>query len=261
MSGWGTAIFSDDTACDVRDDYRDLVGDGISGPEATNRLVDEWRDTLRDPDDCPVFWLALAATQWKCGRLETRVREKALEIIAGGLGLQRWTEDPKLLQKRKAVLAKLEEQLRSPPPAEKRIPKRFRDHCDWEVGEVIAYQLPSGKWALLRVIDFHSDKGGTCPICELLDWTGDEIPARDVMAALPVRRTGLNDVARRPNDLTRFMIGRTSERELPQKRVKRLGIKLEPFQKTTADKRTVWPVRVYLWRDLDATLERDFGVG
>lgn len=262
MGAWGTAIFSDDTACDVRDDYRDHVGDGLSGPEATNRLVDEWRATLRDPDEGPVFWLALAATQWKCGRLETRVRDKALEIIAGGSGLQRWTEDPKLFKKRKAVLAKLEEQLRSPPPAEKPIPKRFRDCCDWEVGEVIGYQLLSGKWTLFRVIDYHSDKGGICPICELLDWVGDEIPARDVLAELPVRLTAATDIGRRPNELTRFMIGRTSERELPQKRLKRLGIKLEPCQKPPPGERgkVPWPVRVYLWRSLDSELQRDFGV-
>src|SRR4051812_35764379 len=113
MGAWGTAIFSDDTAVDVRDDYRDHVGDGLSGPAATDRLLDEWRTTLGDPDEGPVFWLSLAATQWKCGRLEPRVLEKALEVISSGAGLERWKDDPKLLKKRQTVLAKLEEQLSS----------------------------------------------------------------------------------------------------------------------------------------------------
>ena len=104
MGTWGTAIFSDDTASDVRSDYRDYVGDGLSGTAATDRVVNEWRETLRDPDEGPVFWLALAATQWECGRLESRVRDKALEVIASGSGLRRWAEDPKLLTKRKSVL-------------------------------------------------------------------------------------------------------------------------------------------------------------
>jgi hypothetical protein len=116
MGAWGTALFSDDTASDVRDDYRDHVGDGLSGPAATDRLLNEWRQTLSDPDEGPVFWLALAATQWKCGRLETRVLEKALEVIAGGSDLHRWQDNPRLLKKRQAVLVKLGEQLRSPPP-------------------------------------------------------------------------------------------------------------------------------------------------
>lgn len=78
MGAWGTALFSDDTACNVRDDYRDQIGEGLSGPEATDRLLNEWRETLRDPDDGPVFWLALAATQWRCGRLESRVKEEVV---------------------------------------------------------------------------------------------------------------------------------------------------------------------------------------
>jgi hypothetical protein len=262
MGAWGTAIFSDDTAADVRGDFRDLVGDGLSGPEATDRLLNEWRETLNDPDDGPVFWLAIAETQWKCGRLEPRVQEKALGVITSGSDLRKWAGNPKQHKKRQAVLAKLEEQLRSPQPAPTRIPKRFRDTCVWEVGEVIGYRLRSGKWALFRVISYHSDKGGTAPICELLDWVGDEIPPHDELAKLPVRRTGPNTLDRMPNEVTRFDLLRTSERELPKDRVRRLGIKLEPFQKRplSAGRQVPWPVRVYLWRSLDEALERDFDI-
>lgn len=34
---WGPGIFSDDLACDLRDEYRELVADGLSGEEATDR--------------------------------------------------------------------------------------------------------------------------------------------------------------------------------------------------------------------------------
>ena len=78
----GTAIFGDDVACDVRDAYRRLVADGFAGPKATNQLLQEWKETLADEDDGPVFWLALAATQWQCGRLEARVKTRALKTIA-----------------------------------------------------------------------------------------------------------------------------------------------------------------------------------
>ena len=112
MGAWGTALFSDDTACDVRDSYVDLVGDGLTGPEATHALLREWSTTLNDSYESPVFWLALAATQRKCGRPEPRVLQQALNLIDSGSDLARWGEsDSKDFKKRKVVLEKLRAQL------------------------------------------------------------------------------------------------------------------------------------------------------
>jgi hypothetical protein len=74
MGTWGTAIFSDDIACDVRDQYRECIGEGLSGSEATEKLMADYEQSLEDSDEGPPFWLALAATQWKLGRLEDRVK-------------------------------------------------------------------------------------------------------------------------------------------------------------------------------------------
>src|SRR5262249_9543768 len=125
MGAWGTALFSDDTACDVRDDYLDLVGDGLSGPEATKALLKEWSNSLKDPDEAPVFWLALAATQWKCGRLEADVLQEALRVIDGGIDLARWDAGSRDYKKRQAVLEKLRAQLVSPQPPKGELPSVF----------------------------------------------------------------------------------------------------------------------------------------
>lgn len=113
---------------------------------------------------------ALAATQWKCGRLEPRVSDKALAIISSGANLTRWRDaGPKELKSRVEVLDRLRAKLLSPQPPVGRIPKPFVDTCDWEVGELISYRLLSGNIVLFRVVGYHTDKGGTSPICELLD--------------------------------------------------------------------------------------------
>lgn len=70
-----------------------------------------------------VVWLALAATQWNCGRLEERLKAKALEIIESESDLKRWT-DKALERKRGAALSKFREQLLSPQPAA----NEFRNH-------------------------------------------------------------------------------------------------------------------------------------
>lgn len=240
MGAWGTALFSDDAAADVRDDYRDLIGDGFTSSQATQALVNEWCDALADSDQASVFWLALASTQWQCGRLEPRVKAKALKIIEEGSDLRRWREDPKLLKKREAVLSKLQGQLTSPQPPEKRIPKRYRNTCDWDVGEVISYRLLSGRPFLFRVIGFHNDKGGTSPVCEMLDWSGAEIPSEDVVRRLKGKGP-------------QFMLGRLKEKELPADRVMRLGIRSESNLKPGG-------YAVLLWSRLDQLLRDVLGV-
>ena len=54
----------------------------MDGPAATDEMVREWlHDLVEDDPEALVFWLALAATQSKVGRLEDRVRDKAVDII------------------------------------------------------------------------------------------------------------------------------------------------------------------------------------
>jgi hypothetical protein len=245
MGAWGTAVFSDDTACDVRDRYIDLMGAGLSGPEATRRLIHEWAESLDDPDEGPVFWLALAATQWKKGRLEPDVLREALGIIDNGTDLARWKGNSRDYRKRQAALERLRAQLISPQPPSKPIPKRFRDSNDWQPGALVSYRLLSGQLILLRVIGHHSDMGGMAPICELLDWIGSEVPEN--LESLSVRRgAGTSPVAQ-------FMIGRTRANERPENRLRRLGINQKPSQKPSG-------FTVLLWRQLDNWLKEKFSI-
>jgi hypothetical protein len=246
MGVWGTDIFSDDIASDIRRRYRDLVGDGFTGEQATDILLEEYPEVVDDPEVGPLFWLALAATQWRCGRLEPRVQAKALEVIDSGSDLERWQEDPQLLIKRRAVLSNLRATLLSPQPPQKKIRKRFRNTCEWEIGEIIGYRLPSGAFALLRVIDYFVDLGGTSPIFEVLDWVGQEIPPREVLETIGIM------VGKR--GATQITVGRVSERELPRDRLLRLGIKLTPQQTME------YSQPFTLWRWIDRELEGWFGL-
>jgi hypothetical protein len=254
MGAWGTAIFSDDLAADLRDDYRRLVGDGLSGPEATDQLLKEYESSVNDMDDGPVFWLVLAAIQWKVGRLEDRVREKALQIIDDGSDLRKWSGDDKLRRKRADVLNRLREQLNSAQPPARRLPRIYRNACDWAVGQLVSYRLLSGRLIVLRVIGHHTDKGGTAPVCELLDWVGDQIPSKEVLDRLPVK-----DSLKRYRPVSRFdpvgqlMIGAISSREFPRDRVNRLDSFSTPSARPGG-------FTVMLWRFLDRHLKDDFGL-
>lgn len=45
---------------------------------------------MKDSDDGPVIWFALADAQWSLGRLEDRVRDAAIRNIDEGSSLDRW---------------------------------------------------------------------------------------------------------------------------------------------------------------------------
>jgi len=97
MGAWGPALFSDDTACDVRDQYRALIGDGISDDQVTSQVLESFAGELSDPDEGPVVLLALAVTQSRWGRLDPGVAARALQVIDGGAGLSRWRDQGPVL--------------------------------------------------------------------------------------------------------------------------------------------------------------------
>jgi hypothetical protein len=62
--------------------------------------------------------------------------------------------------------------------------------------------------------------------------------------AMGARETAIYTLDRLPNELCRFDLLRTGEREMPKECVKRLGIKLEPVQKPPPDLgHVIWSIR------------------
>ncbi|MEZ5307253.1 MAG: hypothetical protein R2684_08930 [Pyrinomonadaceae bacterium] len=233
MGTWGVAIFSDDLAADLRGDFRELVGEGLSPSEATERLMAQYASSLDDPDEMPVFWIALALTQWKLGRLEPRTKTKALRVIDDGTDLSRW-DDPKNRAKRAAVLAKVRAELLSTQPPAKRVPRTVKEANNWEIGEIIGFQLLSGNWTLFRVIGHHTDKGGRFAVCELLNWVDEQLPRQDVIATLTVRRENS------PRGISQFMF-QQPKKKLHQARVVRTGLSTTPEQTKGGFTCLIWP--------------------
>ena len=169
MGAWGTAILSDDAAADTRDTFRDFIGEGISPDEATERVIAESAEMLADEEEANVFWLALAATQWKIGRLVDSVRDQALEIIDSGVDLRRWQESSKAdLNKRKKHLEKLREQLLSPQPERKKIKVYPKSSTDFLPGDIAVYRLDDQISVRFCVVGIQSNHGSVyADICLL----------------------------------------------------------------------------------------------
>jgi hypothetical protein len=159
---WGTAIFSDDLAADVRDVFTDFVADGLGVPEASNRLAAEFDDALKDEDEASVFWLALAAVQSKLGRLTDDVRDKAAGVIDSGADLRRWQDAGESdIASRKKHLQKLRQQLLGPQSKPKKLRPRKKSSTGLQPGDVAAYRLDEKTSVRFCVLQVWGDRGGS----------------------------------------------------------------------------------------------------
>jgi hypothetical protein len=157
MGTSGTAIFSDDTAADVRHDFVDLLRHGMQADEALTTLMRDWSSAIADADDGPVFWLAVAATASGYGCLTDDIKQRALAVIDDGADLSRWSG--KQLDKRRAVLAELKGKLlgSQPKPRRPRKLKRVEPPPSHEVqapdgrGKAVAFSMPDATFMQVYV--------------------------------------------------------------------------------------------------------------
>ncbi len=258
MGAWGPGLFSDDLACDVRSDYREMIEDGVPDDEATRRILEQYEEEAADADEGAVFWLALAFTQSKLGRLNPHVRDRALRAIQRGEGLHMWREDPKLLEKRKAALERVRIQLTGPQPAHRKLRKPTRHVTDLVPGDVLAFGA-GGRCTLLRVARLEESRIAVTPILVALDFDGTDPPQGAALQALrdrPELRTGLPGPPRRPWDDTRFCVIYLPKADYRDAGFQRAGhIEPRPGDETL-------PFRTYMgWKLLATTLEWELGVG
>lgn len=189
VGSWGTAIFSDDFAADIRGDWREAIVDGEDPAEVTRRLVDRYGQDGRDPDERIVFWLALAAAQMETGRLDAAVRDRALALIDAGGDVARWREEGEALaRQRERVLRRLAEQLRGPQPKPKRLRKTTPRAVRFAVGEAVHLRRSDGMTNFVAIVVAHADgypRGTVDPVVELVIWEEDRSPTASELSQLP----------------------------------------------------------------------------
>jgi len=182
---WGTGLFSDDAACDIRDHYRQLLEDGVEDGDATRLTLEKFEPYLEESDS--IALIAFAVTQSKLGRLDPDVRDRALTVIDAGADLAVWErENPKLLSNRRAVLEKARAQLTGPQPDRRHLRPPKRKLSGLAAGDILALALPR-RVALLRVVRVHAHRLGETPVLEELDFDGSEVPTRDALEHLGPR--------------------------------------------------------------------------
>lgn len=147
MGAWGTGLYSNDTAEDVRELCKEVypfvsVDEGNRIIFKEYKYITESTDTENMDDDGASFWYALADWQWKHGILTETIKEKVIYLLKIHAGIQDWEEagNTRDVKKRIAVLDKLLQQLQSPQP-ECKISKGRLKKPKHKPGEIIIFHV------------------------------------------------------------------------------------------------------------------------
>lgn len=179
-------MYQNDTSLDVKDEFVNKLHRGKSPEEITAEMIEDYACIMDDADEAPLFWLALADTQWKRGMLLPEVKEKALFWIEKGGDVALWADQPSLAAKRKKVIDALKAQLLAPQPPRKTYKPYKLYHCQWQLGDVYAYLLESelaqekglaGKYLLIQKVDEGTwHPGHTIPVVYVKITKGSVLP-------------------------------------------------------------------------------------
>lgn len=226
MGAWGTSLYANDSACDVRGEYVDKLRFGKSNEEATEELINSNQDIMGDMEEEPLFWYALADTQWNYGRLLPKVKEKALYFLSQKEELERWKDSGKKQYNAWInTLSKLKEKLLSPQPCEKKVSRYRIYRCKWNLGDVFAYRFSSeyskekgffGYYVLFRKVSEDTwHPGHIIPVVQVYMWIGKEIPLLSELSGMELLPTFYKPLAlaNLPDKRLEFEIELISESE------------------------------------------------
>ena len=232
MGAWGTGLYSNDVATDIRGDYIDALCFGKTNEAATQELLEKNKDIFGTEDEA-LFWYALADTQWNYGRLLPEVKQRALFFIDNDTE-DRWEtkKDQAAWQK---TLEKLKEKLLSEQPQPKAIKLYQSFRCEWALGDVYAYRFESEysketgfyhNYVVFRKIsECHDWPDTVIPVVQVYKWIGTDIPSLSELSSCGllemVYRIHSSDI--KENRVYNLKLSITSKRCIPQKRLTYLG--------------------------------------
>lgn len=206
MGAWGVSITGNDTAEDLKLEYT-CAFYKYDVPTALEKLDKYARKELDEDEWCDYVY-SLVDFMWRKGILTNEVRDRAVNMIDSGTGLEVYADaGAKVLRDRQKVLEKFREKLFSSLPSKKKIKPDFYLEDIFTNGDIIAIQLHTkgkpysaryndrdiseeefhsydGKYVLIQKITTHiSCRSDLVPECadhwavfRLFDGIYDEVP-------------------------------------------------------------------------------------
>ncbi len=178
MGTWGFKIDQDDFVCDITNDFENRLKANPNIEAVTRAIMEEYAAFQDDPDNGPLFWIALAHMQWKYGWLQPSVLDKVRNDILSGEGLERWAEvGEKDLAMRKKELDAFLTKISQPNPKPARMPKIVVRKPIYQAGDCLAIVLENGQYgAAIVLASDHSNLEHGQNLIAVLNYLSDNKP-------------------------------------------------------------------------------------
>ena len=181
MGAWGYGIRQDDFVCDVIGVFEDLLKTGKSVREAAEAVTSKFTAEIKDAEDGPLFWLALADMQWTYGELDPQILNRVKDNLDSGRSLAPWTEDQRGLARRRAALEKFISKIGQPNRRPKKPPKIVVRAPKFLPGDCLSVRLSNGQYAAALVLAAdHSNVEYGKTLLGVLDYLSPEKPTMKV---------------------------------------------------------------------------------
>ncbi len=181
MGTWGHGIRQDDFVCDVIGVFEDLLKAGKSVTAATTAVTSSFAAAIKDADDGPLFWIALADAQWTYGALDPQVLNYIKGDLESGRSLTLWTEDEHGLSRRRTALEKFISKIGVPNSRPKKPPKVVVRAPKFQPGDCLSIRVSNGQYAAALVLAAdHSNLEYGKNLIGVLDYLSPEKPTMAV---------------------------------------------------------------------------------
>ncbi|MBN2396603.1 MAG: hypothetical protein JXC36_09135 [Candidatus Atribacteria bacterium] len=156
MGSWGTAISSNDTYADIKDEFFNLYNDNLEIEEIKSTLINNNQDIIKSNEDCNNFWFALAHCLWECKALDDESLLKVTMIIDSGKDIELWENLGASLSdinKRKKVLQIFKEKISIEKDKPKKRKKKILRDSIFEKGDCLTFKLISGQYGGVVILE------------------------------------------------------------------------------------------------------------
>ena len=172
-------------------EFEDVLKEGKSLAEATAAVTSRFHAAIDDAEDGPRFWLALADAQWTYGALEPTVFEHVRDDFATGRSLAGWSEDPRGLAQRRAVLEKFIRKLEVPKVRPAKGAKTIVRAPKFAAGECLSIHRFNGEYgaAIVLAADHAIPEHGR-NLVGVLDYSSSASPTMEVFLGRQWRLVG-----------------------------------------------------------------------